>query len=166
MRFLLILLFQLYFSYSFSANYYFAANGDDSNSGKSKNRPLKTITRLNSIKLSPGDSVLFRRGDTFVGEIIIKSSGSNKKPIVFAAYGQGKLPIITGAVKLTQKSVQAGGLSVFAVANKIHRLFIDGNTATLARYPNNGYLKVISGNKNAGFNTGLEIGRASCRERV
>lgn len=158
MRFFLIVLFHFCFSIlTFSTNYYFSANGNDSNSGKTKNRPLKSIKKLNSLSLNNGDSILFNRGDSFSGEIVIRHSGTIKKPIVYAAYGEGKSPIITGIVQLTPNITKIDGLSTFPVTQKILKLYVDGNCQTLARYPNFGFLKTNEGVKNLGFETGLNF---------
>src|SRR5215469_13066934 len=84
-----------------ATNYYFSySSGDDSRTSaqaQSSSTPWKTIGKLNSIMsiLQPGDSVLFKRGDTFFGEIIIGKSGTSSSKIVFGAYGSGARPIIT-----------------------------------------------------------------------
>ena len=54
----------------FTANattYYFAANGNDNNSGTTSSSPWQSLNKLNSLNLQPGDNVLFRSGDTFYG---------------------------------------------------------------------------------------------------
>jgi hypothetical protein len=45
--------------------------------------------------LQPGDSVLFKRGDTFSGAMNISRSGSSSSPIIIGAYGSGAKPVIT-----------------------------------------------------------------------
>jgi len=72
-------------------------NGDDSNLG-SVNSPWKTIDKMNSINLHPGDQILFEKGATFKGHLEINNSGTPKNPITIGSYGTGNLPIITGQV--------------------------------------------------------------------
>lgn len=93
-RLLLILLFPVYSS---ATNIYFATAGSDGGAG-TKLSPYKTIGKLNSIfsSLAAGDSVLFNRGDTFYGSIIVNKSGTNGSRIVLGAYGTGAKPIISG----------------------------------------------------------------------
>src|SRR5579872_2429651 len=86
-----------------AANYYFAASGNDSYTtaqAQNKATPWQTITKLNSFFLSikPGDSVLFKCGDTFTGTITVTKSGTAALPIIFASWGAGAKPIITGLV--------------------------------------------------------------------
>ena len=80
-------------------NYYISSvSGNDANSGTSTTAAWKTITKLNSSfsTLLPGDAVLFNRGETFYGSIIVSKSGSSGSPIVIGAYGTGANPVITG----------------------------------------------------------------------
>lgn len=50
--------------------------GNDNNRGTSKFLPWKSIGKINTILLNPGDSVLFRRGGQWTGNFIPKGSGS------------------------------------------------------------------------------------------
>ena len=52
--------------------------------------PLKTISAVNALTLSPGDEVRFRNGDTWQGEMLtITASGSSSSPITYSNYSQG-----------------------------------------------------------------------------
>ncbi|ANQ52463.1 T9SS type A sorting domain-containing protein [Flammeovirga sp. MY04] len=85
-------------------NYYFSSDGDDNNQG-SIDSPWKTLAKASAIAeteskggiLQPGDQMLFRKGDTFEGQLNIFASGSESKPIVIGSYGEGELPIISGS---------------------------------------------------------------------
>jgi hypothetical protein len=79
---------------AFAQTTYFVDNlsGKDSNKGTSVYLPLKTIERVNQLDLQPGDSVLFRRGGSWTGNLKPQGSGKEEKPIVIAAYGSGPLP--------------------------------------------------------------------------
>ena len=70
--------------------YYVSADGNDANDGLSEEKPLKTIAKANTLKLEAGDSVLFRKGDTFTGNLYYKNlSGTKENPITIASYGEG-----------------------------------------------------------------------------
>jgi hypothetical protein len=71
--------------------YYVSMEGDDSWSGRSPETPIKTISKLNSLPLNPGDFVLFRRGDLWRGNI------TALKGVTYAAYGKGEKPKIYGS---------------------------------------------------------------------
>ncbi|MBR5308310.1 MAG: hypothetical protein IKU43_06030 [Clostridia bacterium] len=69
---------------------YLSEKGDDSNDGKSKETPIRTIEALNKIDLEKGDAVLFERGGVFRGQVLTKAG------VTYGAYGQGPKPKIYG----------------------------------------------------------------------
>ena len=78
-----------------AASYYVdATSGVDSNPG-SISAPLKTVTKVNSMSLSPGDNVFFKRGGAW--DTLLKPvSGTSGAPVSYAAYGSGNKPRIRG----------------------------------------------------------------------
>ena len=78
-------------------NFYLSSIGSDSNSGTEDN-PWKSLSKLSSKQLSPGDSIFFKKGESFYGHLVVNGSGSADKPIVFTSYGSGNQPIISGSV--------------------------------------------------------------------
>lgn len=79
-------------------SYYFSSSeGNDANSGISSGSPLQTVAKLNELTLLAGDKVLFKKGDTFIGEIIINHSGAENAPIIYDSYGTGEKPILSGS---------------------------------------------------------------------
>ncbi|MFV0565310.1 MAG: sulfatase-like hydrolase/transferase [Flavobacteriaceae bacterium] len=79
-------------------NYYVSTSGDDTNDGLSEATPWQTLAKASSAAIQPGDKVLFKRGDTFIGQLNPTYSGADGNPITFAAYGSGtQKPIITGS---------------------------------------------------------------------
>ena len=83
---------------SMNATTYFISNalGNDSNSGLSLHNPIKTISRLNTFNFFPGDSILFKSGDTFHGMFWLKGSGDSIHPNVIDTYGGIEKAIING----------------------------------------------------------------------
>lgn len=91
---LLVLLFA---GQGWAATYYFdATNGNDSNTGLSPEQAYKTIAKYNSYVRAintAGDSILFKRGESFGGEnLIIAGTGTAGSPITFGAYGDSAIP--------------------------------------------------------------------------
>ncbi len=85
-----------------ATTYYVAAAGSDSNSGTSSGAPWQTIAKVNGATFSPGDSILFNRGDAWYGtSLAVPSAGSSGSPITFGAYGSGANPILKGSTKLS-----------------------------------------------------------------
>ncbi|WP_425291094.1 PA14 domain-containing protein [Spirosoma linguale] len=132
--------------------YYVANTGNDSNSGRSSDAPYQTISKINSLSLQPGDQVLFRRDDTFTGNLQIKQSGTSDKPIVVDAYGSGNKPVLTGAVGVTAWT-NIGNNTWQALCpscgSRVTGLYRNNTSLPLGRYPNldaanKGYLTVQS----------------------
>jgi len=72
--------------------YYFSTSGNDANTGITAASPFKTLTKLNALVLKPGDSILFKCGDTFRGQINLNYSGTASLPIVFLLTAVGLSP--------------------------------------------------------------------------
>jgi hypothetical protein len=67
-------------------------SGNDLNNGRSEEMAWKTFSALNSVKLNPGETVLFKRGSRFEGLLCITSSGNQNGYITFSDYGDTNLP--------------------------------------------------------------------------
>lgn len=74
--------------------FYVAANGSDDAAGTTPAAAWATTERVNHQRLRPGDRVLFRRGDRWVGNLVITDSGSAGAPVVIGSYGSGPRPRI------------------------------------------------------------------------
>ena len=80
-----------------SSSYYLdVTNGDDSRNGLSEATAWKSLSKLRDVKLTPGDRVLLKRGDTFRGELEISGQGTSGNRIYIEAYGEGNKPCIAG----------------------------------------------------------------------
>lgn len=142
------LLFSIICNNSRAGNYYLSINGNDLNKGNTVATAWQSIDRLNQQKFKAGDSVLFNRGDVFIGEIIISNSGTINKPIVFGAFGKGQNPVITGAIRINNWETTKPGMIAADCPMKVNSLFCDDKQQILARYPNRGYL-IIDGGTNS-----------------
>lgn len=71
-------------------------DGNDSNSGRSPNEAWQGLSNVNSTTFDPGDQILFRAGDTWIGQLHPKGSGKPEEPIVIDKYGTGAKPLIDG----------------------------------------------------------------------
>ncbi len=92
-----------------ATTYYVAAAGSDSNSGTSSGTPWQTIAKVNGSTFSPGDSILFHRGDVWYGtSLVAPSSGSSGSPITFGAYGSGANPVVKGSTTLSTSGYTLG----------------------------------------------------------
>ena len=91
--FVLLLSFSLY-----AQNQYYlsSSTGNDNNNGL-QTQPWKTLSKLSNTTLGPGDTVYFKKGDTFRGHYVVNGSGTEGNPITFTSYGSGNQPIISGS---------------------------------------------------------------------
>lgn len=143
----------------FGKNYYFSSEGNDTYSvmqAQNPATPWKSLEKLNSIMkiLEPGDSVLFRRGDVFVGIISVSKSGLELKPIVFAAYGNKSKPDpeINGRIKLgnwTQYEKNIWVTDASHLTSTVNYFTIDNKAYAMGRFPNadetpDGYMHIES----------------------
>ncbi len=141
--------------------FYFSNNsGDDSRTStqaQHSSTPWKSIRKLNSIFsiLQPGDSVLFKRGETFYGSIILTKSGAAGSPVVISAYDKGDRPVITSLVKLSgwKANPRYKGVYDCAVNSQlgpdINIVLLNDVLQHIGRYPNSneankGYLTLES----------------------
>jgi len=76
---------------SMTGTFYVSANGNDAANGTSNTTPWKTISKVNSFIYAPGSQILFRGGDTFIGNLIPQiANGTKTNPVVFGSYGSGR----------------------------------------------------------------------------
>jgi hypothetical protein len=81
-----------------ATTYYVKSKGNDANTGLSDAQAWATVTKLNNRGFSTGDSILFKRGDTFsyLDPLTLKYSNT-----FYGAYGTGAKPILTTRSSIT-----------------------------------------------------------------
>ena len=77
--------------------YVSASEGNDSNDGHSSTTPFQSLEKMSATGLGPGDSVLFKSGDSFKGQLLLNGSGSVDTLIVVSSYGIGEKPLLDGS---------------------------------------------------------------------
>ncbi len=100
---LLVLLIASFSVTTHAATYYLdsLAGDDATHDGTSAEQAWKTLGRLQSAIIKPGDTVFLKRGCTWRELLTAGFSGSADKPVVFDAYGEGPMPAISGADEVT-----------------------------------------------------------------
>ncbi len=131
-----------------ASTYYLSSSfGDDNFSGIYPDSAWKTLEKLNSITLFPGDSVLLKSNDVFYGTIILSNSGNFSLPIYFGKFGSGSLPIVTGGKKLLGFS-QAGNIYSVQDTDYIRSIWLNGKWMQPARFPNKGFISTFASGVN------------------
>ncbi len=143
----------------FAANattYYVAASGSDAATGTSTGTAWQTLTKVNATTLVAGDSVLFKSGDSFSGQLIIKNNGTSINPIVYNSYGAGAQPIITGLTAVNGWINQGGNIWQSLTVSTLpytNMVVINGVNTPMGRYPNSGWLTYQSHTGNGKITT-------------
>lgn len=135
MKALLIILIFLS-KFSFGATYYVKVAGGVGSGLDTTN--AWSYAKFNSVGLSPGDSVLFKRGDVFYGNMSTRS-GSLGSPVVYDAYGIGANPVITGLITLSSWTLSSGNIYYTSLTTlTLNLVTIDGVVTAMGRTPNIG----------------------------
>ncbi len=77
--------------------YYLSVHGNDGYPGTLQH-PWKTLAKLSSLKIAPGDSILLEGGQIFEGSIRLGAAdgGTSEMPVYIGSYGHGKSSIASG----------------------------------------------------------------------
>lgn len=127
---------------AFATSYHFAPSGDDSRSAAAAGNPAtpwRSLSRLSTVQLGPGDSILLVRDGIWRETMVVSRSGSAAAPIVVAPYGPGSgFPEIRGSDLVAGRD-SAGEVSA-PMTVAVKGLSIGGERLRVARYPDAGWL--------------------------
>jgi len=93
-----VVLFATAFIQVAGKTFFVSTGGSDGNAGTTAASAWKTLDKVNQMKIMPGDSLLLRGSDTFVGYLYLDSEDGNdpSRPIVISSYGVGRATIDAG----------------------------------------------------------------------
>ena len=93
----IIFIFTIYLNMKvFAAAYYIdSKGGSDSNNGTIEESPWQTLTKVSGNTFQPGDSIFFKHGISYSGNVTINGNGTSSHPITISGYGSGKAPGFT-----------------------------------------------------------------------
>ncbi|MDB5105911.1 MAG: hemolysin-type calcium-binding region [Fibrobacteres bacterium] len=83
--------------------------GSDAASGTSADQAWKTLERANKAVLKPGDSLLFKCGGQWQGQLDLRASGVEGDPVTVGAYGAGDAPLFTNPDKGSANAIDVSG---------------------------------------------------------
>lgn len=131
----LLILTLFWTNFAHATNYYVSNSGNNSNAGTSAGAAWQTLSKVNSFTFASGDSILFKRGDVWLGTITV-----NRNNLNFDAYGTGARPIITGLMTLSGFTNVSGNIwkTTVSCPNDLRYVTIDGVPTEWARTPNKG----------------------------
>jgi Carbohydrate binding module (family 6)/Right handed beta helix region/Protein of unknown function (DUF1565) len=120
---------------AFGAEYHISTSGSDTAEG-SATAPWKTISKAAGL-MQPGDVCRIHAG-TYRETVRPQQSGSEGKPIVFEAFGDGEV-VVHGGELVEGWSFGENGIYTAPVKEPVGDLFVNGETMMLACYPNQPY---------------------------
>jgi hypothetical protein len=108
--------------------FYLSAAGRDSHDGQSARSAWRSIEKLNAHGLAPGDTILFRGGDTFEGSLLISPAAQPTAAalITVSSYGTGRAtlaPVSGYGIKV----LDCGHVAIRDLAIKGDRLKVSGS---------------------------------------
>ncbi len=119
-----------------------SVGGSDTNSGTSAASAWKSLAKATAATFVPGERLLLKRGGSWSGGLTIAESGVAGNVIGVGAYGEGALPVLTGAsdclslngAYISVTDLELNGCSWAGVAfsganSSIERSVITGNAA-------------------------------------
>lgn len=147
----LSILFSLLVVVCFAAKYYVSfSEGDDANPG-TRAQPWKTLAKVEGHSYLAGDTILFKRGDTWKGTLTLDSlTGTSTAKIVITSYGVGEAPTIDGAFDVTGWTAhpsidsvwQSAAITAYPDNTDMKAVIIGGEIVAEGRAPDAGsYLK-------------------------
>ncbi|HNS19337.1 MAG TPA: hypothetical protein PKH24_02505 [Sedimentisphaerales bacterium] len=81
-------------------NYYVdASQGDDAADGLTRETAWRSLEKVNAAPLQPGDSVRFRRGGLWRGQLVPRSGNATAR-VTYGAFGEGAKPALLGSVAM------------------------------------------------------------------
>jgi hypothetical protein len=91
--------------------YYVSPNGSDKASGTSPQQPWKSINKVNSTALWPGDTVLFKGQSRFNGQIDLAPgvNGTATAPITLGSYVPSSGAALSASTPSTERATVSGG---------------------------------------------------------
>ena len=124
----------------FAVTYFVSPSGDDSNPGTSTQRAWRTIDKVNTMDLNPGDNVLFEAGHDYPGNLLLtaEDAGTRTQPIVIGSYGSGRAKIKAGNGSGVTKR-NAGGIEVkdLVVTGDDYKTNVGSGIKIVNELPNN-----------------------------
>ncbi len=130
------------------SDYYFSNSGNDRNNGISPETPWKSLEKLDTIELKPGDGVLLKSNDHFTGIISVRNSGTKENPIRIGSYDEGQQPVLSGAERVFIKEAdKTNNICKCSVEKLVKGVFLGNKWLRIARYPSEGFFGIDDGDK-------------------
>ncbi|HKK63893.1 MAG TPA: right-handed parallel beta-helix repeat-containing protein [Bacteroidales bacterium] len=141
--------------------YYISNNGNDKSNGDAPEKAWQSFNPIKDLTLYPGDEICLKCGDFFEGTMLLKSSGTQKSPIVLTSFGEGDKPVLKGST-LFKTEASRGNSFVCTTDKPVKGVFVDDHWLQLARYPSKGFFTIDDGDKSKLVDRELLIDNIDC----
>jgi hypothetical protein len=85
-------------------SYYVSVSGNDTNPG-TEEMPFKSLQKINTLVLQPGDALYLKGGETFNGKLSLTLNGTKDDTVLLTSYGEGRAVINGG----NDQAISLGG---------------------------------------------------------
>jgi len=86
-----------------------ADRGDDANDGTTEATAWRTLEKVNASLFAAGDRLLFRTGTQYTGQLLLRGSGAEGRPISVGTYGDGTRPRIEAEGRYAEAVILRNG---------------------------------------------------------
>lgn len=107
--------------------FYIDTAGDDANSGTSPLSPWRSLAKINSTKLLPGDRISLKRGSVWRETLEASAGGQPGQPVTFLAYGNGDNPLVSGSDIISGWSLARESIYRAYCPLRPNNLYVDGS---------------------------------------
>ena len=108
------------------AYYVDSQSGSDAASGQAQDQAWKSLAQANKAALKPGDSLLFKCGGVWTGQLNLRASGSEAAPILVSAYGEGASPAFENPDNGNANAVNVGADWIVLSRIAVRKVFMVG----------------------------------------
>ena len=153
--------------------------GNDENTGTRPDAAWKTLSRINSTRFAPGDTIYIMAGTVYHGRLFPKGSGIPGRPITIDSFGDGARPAIHADGKLGAalllENVNAWHVSHLELTNHADQpeafrfgiSILAEDTGSVGDFKlTNLYIHDVAGEANPGFGEGAAITFRNRGDRV
>lgn len=100
--------------------------GSDAGTGTLPSSAWRTLAKVNSSTLLPGDTIYLRRGCVWRETLAPGKGGAPAKPITFTGYGEGVKPVISGSDLIIGWSGVGNSIYEASCPSQPNNVYVDG----------------------------------------
>ncbi|MDO8432703.1 MAG: right-handed parallel beta-helix repeat-containing protein [Candidatus Binatus sp.] len=107
-------------------DFYVDTAGDDTHDGASPSSAWRSLAKLNSTALAPGDTIHLKRGCVWRETLEPRGGGEPARPVTLLGYGAGDSPVVSGSDLIDGWSRARGFIYRAYCPRKPNNVYVDG----------------------------------------